>query len=307
MVVKQEHLWGHRGRVLRRSTGRKRSNMLRKILDLASMHAAGCPRILLHLVLSIHLSPLFPPLGHPDLDAVEFFAGAQAWTYRMRSEGFSVLPYDLAINAEMNMCSCFGLALATYLACKVKRGGICFFAPVCSSWTFMARSSSGRSLVDAIGDTSRAFVANGNLMATRCLALILLLQSRGVSWCIEQPSSSILHMLPRFQSLLRSGQIVAWTLRFNMEDFGGDTKKPTVLYASADWFGKLTAWKVDAPVRNGVNLVTSYVDKLGKKRCTGNSNLKLSQHYPRQFGEAFAKMFKASHLRYRSVEQVQCV
>ena len=60
----------------------------------------------------------------------------------------------------------------------------------------------------------KAFVTYGNLMVSRCIALIHLAAARGLVWVLEQPSSSLMQYHPRFQQLIRDTQV--WSVTFPM-------------------------------------------------------------------------------------------
>ena len=47
----------------------------------------------------------------------------------------------------------------------------------------------------------REFVAEGNLIAARTFALVLMASSLGLRWLLEQPSGSAMFRLPRAQQL----------------------------------------------------------------------------------------------------------
>lgn len=59
------------------------------------------------------------------------------------------------------------LSLAMAAVSRLKPGGLLHCAPVCSSWVWISRGSSGRTWYQPLGDTSRKFVKDGNCMAAR--------------------------------------------------------------------------------------------------------------------------------------------
>lgn len=58
--------------------------------------------------------------------------------------------------------------LALVAALRLEPGGLMMMAPVCSSFSDMCASQSGRSIVCPLGDTSLPWVRTGNLLAHRC-------------------------------------------------------------------------------------------------------------------------------------------
>lgn len=67
-------------------------------------------------------------------------------------------------------------------------------------------------------------------MTARVMILVLLAASRGVWWCLEQPSSSIMELHPTFQRML--GLLDVYKLSVSMGDFGAPSQKATTLYSS---------------------------------------------------------------------------
>jgi hypothetical protein len=71
----------------------------------------------------------------PLVDAVEFFAGDAAVTRGLRELGFAAVPFELKMHAGLNMLTAEGFALAITLCCRIRPGGFCLLAPVCSALT----------------------------------------------------------------------------------------------------------------------------------------------------------------------------
>lgn len=92
-----------------------------------------------------------------------------------------------------------------------------------------SRGSTGRSKGSPLGKKTPK-VCEGNIMTARVLILCLLASSKAVWWLLEQPRSSIMELHPTFQRVLRAVDVRR--LFFDMNQFGGPTKKPTVLYSS---------------------------------------------------------------------------
>jgi hypothetical protein len=75
-------------------------------------------------------------LEHPEIDAVEYFAGDQAVTLGFRSLSYTCVAYDIELAAgstSMDILSSPGLILAIALAMRVRAGGFALLAPVCSA------------------------------------------------------------------------------------------------------------------------------------------------------------------------------
>ncbi len=70
----------------------------------------------------------------------------------------------------------------------------------------------------------------GNLLAARAICLLLIASAKAIFWVMEQPGTSLMYLHPLFQRLLAIVDVKQY--RLNMSDYGGDTKKPTILYSS---------------------------------------------------------------------------
>ena len=122
--------------------------------------------------------------------------------------------------------------------------------------------------------------------------MILLLEAAGVCWALEQPASTLLHLHPRFQAMLRDGRVRAFQHFFYMGAYGSPTPKPSYIFTSESWLVKLGLKGVNATTCTGERLAKTYIDDAGQKRCTGTAHLRASQSYPLGFGQAFAELWK---------------
>ena len=162
---------------------------------------------------------------------------------------------------------------------------------VCSSWIWMSRSSTGRAIVQPLGDRWSDSARAGNIMVSRMTLVLYLLVAKRVLWIVEQPSSSLMFLHPRLAQFRRwAGDLEVTTA---MADFGGNTSKPTTLRGSPPWLPQLER-KISAQTRNrlrveGHALADVQVDEQGRKHVTGNANLKGSQAYPRGYATTVAE------------------
>ena len=62
---------------------------------------------------------------------------------------------------------------------RLKENSLVILAPPCSSWVFMSRSTSGRSIDNPLGDPNRKFVAQGNEIISRPRVQVSVLEC----WC----------------------------------------------------------------------------------------------------------------------------
>lgn len=141
--------------------------------------------------------------GVPPLDFVEFFAGQQAVSNAMKDAALVAAVFELKLDPiGQNMLTDLGFANAMNLCLSLKPGAGCLMAPVCSTWTFMNRGTSKRSLACPYGNTAVQSVQEGNTMVARCVLLLLLLASRGCWWVLEQPQGSLMQEHPALQHLM---------------------------------------------------------------------------------------------------------
>lgn len=61
---------------------------------------------------------------------------------------------------------------ALQLVRRIREHGILWASPVCSTWVWMSRGSTGRSAENPLGDITRSAVREGNLMVSRCASSV---------------------------------------------------------------------------------------------------------------------------------------
>ena len=66
-----------------------------------------------------------------------------------------------------------------------------------------SRATSGRGLLFPLGDTTRKFVADGNLLGSRVTLMLWICSARGLIWLVEQPEGSVFPLHPRWQEFIR--------------------------------------------------------------------------------------------------------
>jgi hypothetical protein len=252
----------------------------------------GVPLRFCQLILEILLSETFKN-GEHDLDYVDYFSGQRSNGHGLNSFGYTGISYDYIDSPVMhNILTADGFLVAVMYALCVVPGGVTAFAPVCSSWLWVARNATKRSTLDPLGDIRFQGVRDANKMVSRVVLLLELLTIMGVVWILEQPVSSLLSMHPRFQAfLLKWGG--AYRHNVKMCWYGGAFTKPTWLYSFCDWWGEI---RDHSPFCNPNHTAeqqlteTVYVD--GKRRVTGKPNdMKSSQAYPVNFGRALAYVY----------------
>lgn len=106
---------------------------------------------------------------------------------------------------------------------------------VAANWVALSlprsMGSTHRSRARPLGRNDSKAVADGNLLCSRAVVLMLLCACKGIFWALEQPSSSTMEWHPLFQRLIKL--VTVRRIFFRMSQFGGPTPKRTVLYSSA--------------------------------------------------------------------------
>ena len=122
---------------------------------------------------------------------------------REHARQFKALTYDIADSLFEDILSIVGFQTVVRAVCRVRSCGLVVLAPVCASYSWMSRYSTGRSMINPLGNIWQRSVADANLMVSRTIMLLHLIVGRGSVYVLEQPQGSIMPMHPRFQEFLR--------------------------------------------------------------------------------------------------------
>ncbi|CAK9090432.1 Uncharacterized protein SCF082_LOCUS42649 [Durusdinium trenchii] len=218
---------------------------------------------------------------------VETFSGKMSVTKAEMMEGRRAIPLDVELDpSRMNFLDNIGFSNALYWVCNSEPGSGFMSAPVCSTFVAVSRGSTLRSRTRPLGRTDSQAVRDGNLLAARAVLLCLLCSCKAMFWVLEQPGSSIMHLHPLFQRLMRL--VTVHQLRVPMSRFGGPTKKPTLLFSSHQCIEGIQQFMVPERLQER-QMTIRYRNGAGKWAFCGGPDLKKSQAYPPQFGIALAK------------------
>ena len=133
-------------------------------------------------------------------------SGVEAICRGLREWGIKMSPYDLDMGKAFDINSSAGLIFAIVLALRIEPGGLAWLVPLCSSWVWINRGTTGRSESFPLGRAWVHCVQYGNKMMVRTVILLWILQSRGHCIGLEQPVSSLMEFVPRFQAMIRRCQ-----------------------------------------------------------------------------------------------------
>ena len=156
----------------------------------------------------------------------------------MAARSYMSVPFDWSYNSQWhNVCSHRGYLLAVTLLWRVIPSGLLWLAPTCGSFIFLSRSQSARCESIPEGNLSRRFVAAANVLCNRTLLLCLLADVLSIVWCVEQPVSSLMPHMPRFDSRIRrvrSPQLLKiWVRAVKLECYGAESSKPIRVWSNS--------------------------------------------------------------------------
>ena len=249
----------------------------------------GAPLILFALLASLFRSCLQHGGVPTPIDGVEFFSGVGNIAARMNKLGYDCLAYDINhADPGQNLNTDEGFITALSWGARIRENGLCSWGTVCSSWVWLSRQMSRRSVLKPFGDESREFVRLANQQVSRMCLLWFILFAKAVCVLLEQPASSIMNFHPRFPKSLHT--CYTW-----MGAFGHASPKPTRLWSNkVGMTNHLRRGMTDNDkvriAENKTVMSTIETDLFGNKRVTGNGvTLKHSQAYTPEFAAAVVK------------------
>lgn len=167
------------------------------------------------------------------LHYVHLFNGCRELDQKLRSRGLlgAGLDREQDSSQDFNCCVGFSQALALVLHCLW--GAILCGGPLCSSWIWIARFQTKRSLLDLEGDSNVEVVASSNRTASWLSGLCYIAHIRGVRFWFEQPVASIMFEYQNwkvlFYTLVQDWLATIYSTFFRMFAFGAKSMKPTRL------------------------------------------------------------------------------
>ena len=201
------------------------------------MKCLGCPLLLFELLKCVAAAQAVTNADYSPLMLFEVFCGVAAITRAFQNGGFLSTGYDiLADPHHNNLNSSSGFVYALVMALRLDEAdGLMWLATVCSSWVWMARGSTGRTMDLPLGVPCQStYIANK--MVARCGALILLCICIGCEWALEQPASSLMESHPTLRWLAsRAGTMINadWHQSLtSMGAFNAQSLKRTKLYGN---------------------------------------------------------------------------
>eukprot|EP00971_Amphidinium_carterae_P240760 4779700-Amphidinium_carterae.1 len=128
----------------------------------------------------------------PPYDVVEVFGGSGHLSEAAVDCGLHTWKFEILDTPTENFLTdeAFKFPGLQFLLQKIgamRRFGLLFLSPPCSSWVWIARSQSKRSRLNVTGDEAKLFVKQANRVAELLAILMRLCLRLGVYFLVEQP------------------------------------------------------------------------------------------------------------------------
>lgn len=155
------------------------------------------------------------------------------YTQTMLEEGLMCEPVDITLNPLHDVTKDPGEMLVISLILRCIAGSLVVLGPPCKLYVYLSRSLHGRTIKNIQGKRN-AMVRLGNKIARFTANVMALCHMRGVTYFIEQPSTSILWHIGCMKRAIKKsrGNRVTW----HMFCYGGATPKPENGYTNAGWW-----------------------------------------------------------------------
>ena len=267
-------------------------------LSLWLMMISGLPLVLINALAFVEATS-----SHDRVHCSEYFSGEEMVAGAFRNGNYKAAVFDIRRHKVMeSMLTAEGLLSALSMAHQTLPYGLDHWATACSSWIFLARASSGRSLAQPLGRTSIKWVREANTMAARVSLLMVVCMCLFQTTIHEQPQTSLLHRTPFFRWMQQviADKLFHWhefvRVHIWMGAYGHQTKKGTELVASNQF--ALALKKPIAPIDQlaFASSLTStslpHDPATMRRRVMGASGLKQTQVYPAAYGAAVFDLWK---------------
>eukprot|EP00435_Cladocopium_sp_Y103_P017172 s3511_g4.t1 len=201
----------------------------------------------------------------------------------------------------------FGFLQALAYVLRIQVRGLAWLALPCNSFTFVSSSQHQRSWDLPYGCGHYGWVWMGNCICARTCLLLLVATARSVTWFLENPLRSAVHVWPYLNFLMGNSWLNTRRTSWMMGYYGGWSVKPQLGLSNATWAGYLyesiskdDKKKITEKARAlDKQMVKVTVNKQGtKKVVSGGRDMKSSQQYPIPFGERIA----ALHLGFMNAD-----
>ena len=291
------------GDTLPKPVPRRQSDMAAEARGLSGksyrkMVRLGAPVLLMNILFFLFQAPSVSNVR--DLLCVEYFAGVSSVYRGAVARGFPSAKCDIIFEPHLHdIMSVSGFIYAIQLARRQCAGALSHFATVCSTWVWICRASTKRSVLEPLSPFPWSdCVANANNMVARMSLLLMICMGLDAIWVLEQPSSSLMCLHPRMVQLKKAMEHLGgpskrswWHTHTWMGMYGGRTPKATRLWSNSELVLRLHR-TLDRSLHFEPE-VTASVASDGS--VTGNRDeMKESQAYPDAYGVAVSELIVRS-------------
>lgn len=234
-------------------------------------------------------------LSQPVLFGVEIFAGEGELAGAFCQHVGPFEQFELLTNPAHDALDPEGFKLLMQLILRIGKGGHVHLGTPCSSWIFLARSQSRRSLLQPQGPPApqcrpslQRYLKDHNALADITGSVVRMACALGLTYSVEQPRSSLLWSYPPVLAALAA--TTARNIPFFMSAFQGDSPKPLSMRGNAPW---LVVFKeVAENLHRRVGLPEKRLATRAAAYVTGRrAELKRSSAYTAAFGMAMSLCF----------------
>lgn len=167
-----------------------------------------------------------------NIDVLDLFSGKARVARWAELVGLTSVPLDREYGSHLDLCTPLGQAVAICTLLRVRRNGLLMMGPQCSSWIWLSRSRTKRSLANVNGDLQVHTVQEGNQVNSFCGLLVAICTLLGLAWIVEQPGSSLFFHTEIMKAMVRHSN--AYQRHILMKQYGHTSCKATLLVGVAE-------------------------------------------------------------------------
>lgn len=245
---------------------------------------------------------------HPEdhLHFLELCAGSHRLTDCALDLGLKAHAMDVTYSRHQDLLESVGFLSALQSLRRVIQGGLLWLGIPCSSWIWLARSTTRRCRIRPKGSKKFQKVRKHNRLVRRLCFMLEYCRKKGIRWIIEQPHSSLLPLYKPLEALMKRHSAKIYEFPLGMH--GANTEKRTILISNAPWMAQFPCpcmtWEKREQLQQlqtmkGIRLVKKYRDSKGQSRVVGTKDLTSSQVYPWQFSMEVMNLFNQNLQRQR--------
>ena len=245
-------------------------------------------------VLQFLIVPLLPriqkllPLVTRCLVFFELFCGAAANTKALKDLGYNAEGFDKIRGPIEDILEDPGYDLALFYTLCLLVAGSFWSGLECSTFIFMARNGTGRTICRPEGNYNCRRVRNANIMASRSIALMTIAHLRKVHTFMEQPLSSLAPHLEVVEVFINN--VLLFQTTTFLGAYGGQYEKGIHVWSNSPEVELLRRGRVSSHKKLAIKTKSGAVNGI-------KHSLKKSQRYPAKFGQQVAEIVRKLYLK----------